>query len=635
MTIYLDTFKQAIKPDPYITISEWAEANFVLPKESTKEHGKYRIDRTPFVREVLDELSPMSAASEVVLIKPTQLAGTTIGIIFLMCIADLYPGPCLFITVTESLAKRFSKKRITPSIKLIPCLKDKIKTMKTRDSQNTILVKEFPGGSWLLAGSNAAASYRSEPAKYVILDDYDGFDMDIEGEGDPGELADRRTGSFADSKIYKNSTPTVKGASNIERDWENTSQGLFQVPCPHCMEYQYLVWGGKDSSFGIKFTRDDNGQVDEVWYECKFCHNRIDEHKKPWMLERGKYVHKYPERTSKRGFKYNALYSPLGWKNTWKIITEKFLAATREAKEGKPQKLKAWTNTMMADSWEERGASPEWEVLSQRRETYAEKFVPHDGLFLSCGVDTQDNRLAVLVRAWGVGEESWLIYHTEIWGDPNQDDVWDKLDMILNAGYQHESGHVLQIQSTFIDAMGHRTQPVYNYCRLRAPRIYAIQGIPGENKPIVGFKPTLVDVNFAGQVIKEGCQLWKIGVHQAKVTIYSRLNMPGHGAGVYHWHQAATDEYFKQLTAERLVLKYVKGYPRYEWTKEPGRANEALDIEVYAYAAAIRYGMNQPGFWPELKRYFDEKSKKKEEKPIITQENGRKWVEPKTGWLNR
>lgn len=610
MGLYNQTFKAAVLPDPYITFPEWAEEKFVLPKESSKEYGKYRIERTPFVREPLYELSPMSPTQEVVLIKPTQLAGTTIALIFLLGIADLYPGPAAFITVTVDMAKRFSKKRLTPSVKLLPCLKGKVKTIKSRDSQNTILMKEYPGGSWMLGGSNAAAAYRSESFKYVILDDYDGFDMDIEGEGDPGELADRRTGSFSDSKIYKNSTPTIKGASNIERDFEPTSQGYFNVPCPHCNEYQYLRWGGKDSGFGIMFTRDDDNQIVDVWYECEHCHKRIDEHKKAWMLEHGKYVHKYPSRP-KRGFKYNALCSPLGWKNTWKVIAEKFLIAAKDLKSGKPQKMKAWMNTMMAESWEEQGTSPEWESLSVRCEPYPDKHVPAGGLFLTAGVDTQDNRLAVLIRAWGRGEESWLVYHTEIWGDPNSPDVWDQLDMILNAGYQHTDGHILQVSSTCIDAMGHRTQAVYNYCRTRFPRIVAIQGIPGENKPIMGLKPSMVDVDWAGQIIKGGCQLWKVGGHQAKITIYSRLQMAGQGAGVYHWGHETTDEYFRQLTAEKLTLRYVKGYPRYEWVKDAGTANEALDIEVYAYAAALRFGMNRPGFWDEI-----EKSQRK--KPLKT-----------------
>lgn len=630
MSFALEVYSAAVKPDLYILMSKWAEDHFVLPRESTKEHGRYRIERTPFVREILDELSPMSPTTDVTLIKPTQLAGTTIAIIFMMCIAHLYPGPLLFITVTVELAKRFSKKRITPSINLMPCLEGKITTLKSRDARNTILTKEFPGGSWLLTGSNAAASYRSEPAKYVILDDYDGFALDIEGEGDPGELADRRTTSFSDAKIYKNSTPTLKGTSNIERDFEDSSQGFYNVPCPHCQGFQYLKWGGPDAPYGVKFIRDDDGQVMDVWYECEHCHGKISEHHKSAMLDGGKYIHKYPSR-SKRGFRYNALYSPLGWKMTWKVIAEKFLAAAHDLKHGKPQKMKAWTNTIMAETWEEEGEALEWESISQRRERYPEKIVPEGGLFLTCGVDTHDNRLALVVRAWGRDEQSWLIYHTELWGDPNNIDVWMALDQILDAQYEAENASALRIVSVCVDSQGHRTQAVYSYCRSRLPRTIAIQGVGGENKPILGVTPSFVDVDFGGEKIKNGCQLWSIGVYQAKVTIYARLRMAGMGAGVYHFHESTTDDYFKQLTAERLQLKYVKGFARYEWVKDPGRANEALDCETYAYAAAIRVGMGRPGFWDELEKIRAKQPEKPKERPEPEKKNG--WIQKKGGWL--
>lgn len=202
-----------------------------------------------------------------------------------------------------------------------------------------------------MAGSNSPAVYRSESVRYIILDDFDGFEADIGGEGDPGELADRRTGTFHNRKIYKNSTPTIKGLSNIERAYEASSQGQFEVPCPHCGELQYLEFGGKEADFGIKFERNDDGEIIDCWYQCKHCQGRIDEHEKEWMLPRGRYIHKYPHRPA-RGFKYNALYTPLGWVNSWKRITELFLAA-----KDNPEKLQTWTNTLMAEAFERKGGA--------------------------------------------------------------------------------------------------------------------------------------------------------------------------------------------------------------------------------------------------------------------------------------
>lgn len=631
--MYLEAFSRVVKSDPYILMSDWAEEKFQLAEYSA-ERGKYRLNRTPFMREILEVLSPQHPAQDIVLMKPTQLAGTTGSLIIICFGIDTGMGDMLMMMPTDNMAKRFSKKRLAKTIELMPDLKAKISPAKSRDSANTILDKVYSGGSITLSGSNSGASYRSDTYRVVIGDDLDGFEMDVGGEGDPGELLDARTGSISNSKVYKNSTPTLKETSLIYREYLSSSQGKFCVPCPYCNEFQYFKWGGKDAAFGIKFIRDENGDILEVWYECEFCHARIDEHKKPAMIEQGKYIYKYPNR-KKRGFQYNALYTPIGWKNTWPRLVEKFLVAKKELKTGQPQKMVTFTNTMMSEPWEGLGERPSWQMLAQRVEPYPEKFVPTGGLFLTCSVDTHDTRLDVLVKAWGRDEESWLIYYTKLWGDPNSPEVWAALDMIINAGYQHQDGYILHVLSVCIDSAGHRTPAVYNYCRTRYPKVVAIKGSTRDTAPIIGIKPATVDVTFGGQTIKSGCQLWTVGGYQAKTTIYSRLNLSGSGGGVYHWPQGTPDEYFKEITAESLKLRYVKGYPIYEWILEAGKANHALDLEVYGYAAAIRAGMNRPGFWDSIERDFKKKEVKRPEKEAKTEKkNG--FIPKTTGknWFN-
>lgn len=619
MTLYLESFAQAVKPDPDILMSEWAEEKFELA-EFAAEEGPYRLHRTPFTREILEELSSQNPTQYVVLIGPTQLGKSVVSLILICFGIDTGLGDMLMMVPTDILAKRFSKKRLAKTILLMPDLRAKVRPVKSRDSSNTILEKTFVGGSITLSGSGSDASYRQDTFRIVIGDDLDGIDPDIGGAGSPVELLDARTGPIINSKLYLNSTPRHKDTSLIYHAYKETSQGRFCVPCPECNEFQYLQWGSPDADFGIKFTRDEDGAVVDAWYQCEHCHCRIDEHQKPWMFERGKYIHKYPDR-KKRGFRYNALYTPLGWKNNWTLLSEKFITATKELKKGLPNKMVTFTNTIMAEPWEGRGESPSWEMLAKRVEPYHEQTVPRGGLILTCGVDTHDARLDVLVRAWGLGEESWLVYHGKLQGDPNSPEVWDALDMIINAGYQAEDGHIMQIVSVNIDALGHRTEAVKNYCRVRGRKVVAIRGTGKPTAPVMGIKPSSVDVTFGGQVIKGGCQLWTIGTYQAKTTIYSRLELAGQGAGVYHWPEGTTDEYFKELTAEKLRLKYVKGYPVHEWTIEAGRANHALDLEVYAYAAAIRAGMNRPGFWDSIERDLQ---KKEAEKPKAETDEKRK-----------
>lgn len=459
----------------------------------------------------------------------------------------------------------------------------------------------------MLTGSGSGASYRSESIKYLIIDDFDGIEVDIEGEGDPKSLADRRTGTYPGRKVFLNSTTTRKGTSNIERAYESSSQGKFNVPCPHCGGFQYPEWGGRDADHGVKFRRDKQGQVVEVWYVCIHCSKRIDEHQKGWMSQNGVYIHLYPERRVK-GYRYNALVTPIGWVNTWQYIAEEFLVAARELKEGNPQKYCTWLNTLMAEPYEEKGEQPGWSNLKARCEPYEPLTVPDGAKLLTAGTDVQHDRLAVSIYGWGKGEESWLVYHVEIHGNPLHEDVWQQHDQLINRHFRHASGVDLQVVSAGIDASdGHTTQAVRAYCRSRAPRVFALKGQAIANKPVVGM-PTKQDLNWKGLKIKDGVELWPVGADTAKSTLYARLHLTEPGPGYIHFYIGIEDEFFQQLTAEKIVTRFIKGYAIREWHNVRGnKRNEALDCWVYAYAAALRAGL------PYLQ--FDVVAKKEKPKP--------------------
>jgi len=580
--IYHDAFKAGLRPDPDLTVTEWADAYRMLPRKSSSEPGKYRSSRTPYVKEIMDALSPASRTQEIVVMKGTQLGFTELANNWFGYVADACPGPMMMIFPTSELAKDHSKQKLQPTIMDTPRLQNKVKEHKTRDSGNTIQTKEFPGGILFLSGSNSGAFFRSKSIRFLFLDDVDGFDADIGGEGDPAELAKRRTDTFGSrKKIMEVSTPTIKGISRIERSFLESDQRFYHVPCPHCGEFQRLEWGGEGADFGIKFDRDAEGTPTAAWYECAKCHERIEEHHKTEMLERGKWIPTQPERV-KRGYQISSLYSPLGWVS-WLQIVKEFL----EAKAFK-ERLKTWINTRLGRTFEEAGDQPEWNLLKARCEPYGVLTVPLGGLLLTAGVDVQDNRLAVVIRAWGRGEESWLVCWTEIYGDPAQQQVWADLDALLSRPFDHAAGKQIHVLCAAIDSGGHHTQAVYNFTR-QNPRYIAIKGQSQPGKPIIGH-PSLVDLTWRGEKITNGVQLWPVGADTAKSTIYARLKITEPGPGCYHWPIGIEDAYFIQLTAEKLITKYVKGFPRMEWVLV-GKNNEGLDCEVYSYAAAIRAGI--------------------------------------------
>lgn len=641
--IYLEPklSKRGFKPDPVMDLVEWADTFLYLPKESASEYGKYRSSRTPFVIEPLKELSMTSKTSKVIVEKPSQQAATTMGLIMILGIIDMWGGPIQIFFPTERLGTSFSKKRLDPTIRDTKRLQGKIKEKQSKDSSDTILEKIFPGGSLKIVGANSGASFRSETVKYLILDDFDDYEANIggaeKGEGDPGELAERRTGSFKRHKIYYNSTPTIRGLSNIDNAFLDSSMGFWSIPCPRCGKYQKLLWPQ------LKFDREN---LSWVYYECLFCQFKIPESDKATFLFQGKYIHEHPERKD-RGFNYNALSAPVGFHYTWKIIADTWLKSYKN-----PQKRKAFFNTLMAEAYEEEGSQPAWEIISARAEPYRITEVPERALILSAGVDVQENRLVLVVIGWGRDEEAWLLLKDEIYGNPEKKEVWNELDeKVLNRKWQHASGIDLVIISMAVDA-GYLPNVVYNYARIHQ-NVIAVKGQPGPGRPVIG-RPTKQDVDYEGKIIKNGVLLWPIGDFTVKTIIYNRLSQKKEAEtgpeipGYIHFPIGLEDDFYQQLTAEKKITRYVKGYPVEEWVKIQPR-NDYLDAFKYAYAAALRAGLQSVDFNRLEKDLEVEKEQieikkdetKKQESPIASQElQDRSGIDSirnfkRPSWINR
>lgn len=577
---------EGAKPAPEYTVSQWSDAKRILPSEGSVEPGRYRTARTPYCREIMDALSVYSGVDDVTVMKATQLGLTELGNNWFGYIVDTEPGPMLMVFPTDAVAEGHSTAKLGPTIEETPSLCEKIAPRKTRSAGNKIDRKKFPGGILFISGANSPANYRNKSIRYLMLDDLDGFPATVGSEGDPADLAEKRTDSYsARKKIYRNSTPTVKGVSKIEKFYKVSDQRRYYVPCPFCGKFQTLEWGGPKFKHGIKFKRDATGEIVAVWYECRHCHEAIDESHKPAMLAGGQWRAKYPNR-KKRGYQISSLYSPIGWVSWLQVATE-FLAA-----KDSPERLQVWTNTRLADVWDEEGSQPDWVVIKNRAEAYKLLTVPDGVAFLTAAVDVQANRLPVLVQGWGEGEQSWTILHTEIVGDPNRPETWEAVEGILQQPYRVDSelgAYAMYINTMAVDA-GYLANTVYNFCRTRPINTMAIKGASTAGRPIIT-TPALVDVTWQGEKIKDGCQLWTLGTDTAKSQIYSRLTMKKTGPGYYHFPFGLDDEFYLQLTAEKKITKYRNGFPIYEWAKVRER-NEVLDLQVYNLAAAIKAGMH-------------------------------------------
>lgn len=569
--MYREALLAGLRPDPLLSVSEWADEHRMLSSKASAEPGRWRTSRTPYLKEPMDCLGSTSGVQRVVMMFGVQLGKTESGLNWLGYVIHHAPGPMLLVQPTVDMAKRLSKQRLESLIAETPVLSERIAPARSRDSSNTMLSKEFPGGIMVVTGSNSATGLRSMPCRYLFADEVSSWPQDVDGEGDPLTLAERRTTTFARRKVLMTSTPTVKGLCRIEAEFEQSDQRRFFVPCPSCGAMQWLRWAQ---------MKWEKGKPETVRYECEHCKERFTEVNKGRMLAAGEWRATAPGDGKTAGFHLSSLYSPLGWKS-WRECVEDFVRAKADA-----PVLKTFVNTILAETWDEAaGGRVSAEILAERIEPYERGVVPDGVLLLTAGVDVQDNRLAVSIWGWGRDEEAWLIEHTEIWGDPSRGEVWKQLDVLVLGDYP-QGEKVLKVRQTCVDSGGHFTSEVYQYARERRPHgVVAIKGASSRGKPPIG-RESKVDLNLKGKTLKKGASVFLVGTDTIKDTVFGRLRHNDVGPGYLHFGKAATDEYFQQLTAERKVTRYSKnGLPQSEYVLGSGQRNEALDTLVYALAA--------------------------------------------------
>lgn len=573
-------FYQGLRPIERITVSQWADKFRFLSPVSSAEPGRYRTSRTPYLQGIMDCLSVHDPHKKIVFVKAAQIGGTEAGTNFLGYSMHIAPAPTMFVQPTDEMVKRLSKGRIDPLIEMCPELQQRVAPSKSRDSNNTITQKSFSGGVLILAGANSAAGLRSVPIRNLVLDEVDAYPQDLDGEGSPIDLAMARTRTFPNHKIFMLSTPTIEGVSAIAREFAETDQNYYQVPCPICGGMQPLIFAN------LKW---DDGKPDTVKYKCAHCGELIAERHKVEMLANGQWVPSKPERVNPDviGFHLNSLYSPYGW-HSWKQIIRDFLAAKENQ-----SKLKVFVNTTLGETWAERGEAPPYKNLYNRREQYKVNEVPADVCFLTAGVDVQRDRLELEIVGWCADKRSYSIDYRALEGDTAATKVWAKLAEVLAERWPRRDGMEFPIRLMAVDS-GYNTTHVYNFCRrFGVDRVIPIKG--QDNLGMAVSPPKSVDVTKAGKKVGRLRQ-WNIGVSFMKGELYAALRLEKDSDGTpppNYCHFPEYDEhFFRGLTAEEQVKRIIRGYPKYQWVKRYER-NEPLDCRIYARAAAVIIGLDR------------------------------------------
>lgn len=615
-------------------MTEWAEKHRIVSSERTANPGPFRA--WPFQREPMDVLSPHDPTEFVILMCAIQMLKTTAFENAIGCAIDQDPGPILLIQPRESDAEEFSKQSIDPMFRDTPVLRDKVVVKKSRDVGNTIDQKRFRGGSLVMLGAQTEENFMMRSIRYALGDEVDRWPRSFKREGSVVGLFINRTANFrGHRKVALASTPTVLGESVIAEWFELSDQRRFHVPCPFCGFHQVLKW--EQVRWG------DDVLAHDAHYECVSCEQKIPHWRKAWMLERGRWIKENPD-SEIAGFHLSRLYSPI---TPWGDLAVEFLAAKDD-----PAQLQKFVNTKLAEPWAHKGDSPDWEVIASRAEQYEKGTCPQGVLFLTAGVDIQRDRIEVQVNGWGRGKQRWLVDYRVIWGDTAQrnGEVWRALQAMLAESWPHNSGAQLPILRMAVDTGDAQSQTnAYDFCRVNREKVIAIKG---QATGVALLNQPQTSEASARRKKRGGLLLWGVNVSLAKQELYGHLRMKKPEDGTYPdgWfhHYRESDEFYQQLTAEKLVMaKNKKGYDAPEWQKT-GR-NEALDTANYNRAAAEHVGISKWGEarWKALEESFRPKPpgvkpepepakaepQAQQEKPKTASRPG--WLQGGGSWLRR
>lgn len=552
-----------LRPPPSLTVSEWAASYRILSSESSATPGSWSNDTTPYLTEIMDQFCD-PVIEHVTVMSSSQIGKTECLLNVLGYCIGQDPAPCLLVQPTVAIAESFAKDRLVPMLRDTPQLHSVVDLRRNNSKpiQDTMLHRTFKGGHVTLIGSNAPASLAARPIKILLLDEVDRYPPVLKSEGDVVALAVKRTTAFFNRKIFMVSSPTVAGVSRIEKEYLQGDQRKWFVPCPHCHELQFLELGGVEADFGLKWPEGEPGKAA---YQCKYCHELIPNHLKQAMLLHGEWRATAPSSSPRtRSYHINELSSPFV---SFGELAEHFLEAKKY-----PETLRTFFNTALGIPWEDQAEHIDPSSLMMRAEKY--ETIPDGVLVLTCGVDIQTDRIEAEVVGYGRNQESWGIVRKIIHGDPSQVAIWLQLDEFLKTTWAYQDQQI-GIAITCIDS-GYCTDQVYKFVLTRAARrIFAVKGVAGEGKTLVG-KP------LQARGLSRSIKVFPVAGNTAKDTIYAHLDAVD--GPTMHFPDSYPQEFYDQLTAEKCITKFKAGVSVRQYVKIRPR-NEALDIRCYSLAA--------------------------------------------------
>lgn len=601
--LFQRTLQTVLKPEPKLTVSQWAEQYRELDASSNIQ-GRWSNDATPYLVEIMDCLND-PVIREIYFCKASQIGGTEALINMLSYVITMAPGPSMIVYPTDDLAKEVSNNRLRPAFRTTKEVRRLFRETKSKE-----LELKFAAMTLFLNGANSPSKLASRPIKYLFFDEIDKMPGASKKEASPYNLAKERTKTYiSQRKIYACSTPTLRTNYiwNLHSNCEEVRH--YFVPCPQCGEMIELKFKQ------ILFAKDDEKtmSVEEraktAVYVCQECGCEIKDAEKPRMLREGRWIAVRKRGIGKPksvGFWINSLYSIF---LKWSDIAEEFLKDKDD-----PEELQNFTNSWLGEPWEETKLKTSEDTVMERQTDFPEFLVPSWTKFITAGVDVQETSLYYVIRAWGEFTTSQLITHGQVLH-------FRDIEEVMNREFETEDGRRMVVRLAFIDS-GWQPDATYDFCLNNSDWALPVKG---SSNPMQS-RYKISKINKEGSMAY-GMQLIMVDGGQFKDSIASRMRRPN-GNGSWMVYQGIDEEYCKQVTSEHKVSeRQANGQVRLVWKEKHSHAdNHYLDCEVYAMAAAEMCGVRSLHLQGE---------KQEAPKPAPREERTEEeqWIQANEGWL--
>lgn len=593
---------------------------------------------------------------EIYCMKAAQVLWTTALLAYLFNRVCASPAVMLGMFAGEGAAKKFSLTKLEPMGKATPEVAAKIDFSASRKSGNTVLRKSYDGGFLELFGSNAIWNVKSTTAHVVFVEEPDDANENVGNQGDSIKLLFERGKRVRHRKKILGGTPAVKGFSRVAEYIELSDKRVLPIRCHECDDYHVLTfeniigWEAEDTA-GEKHPVYGYNKPENATYVCPHCGVPWDDYQRKEniratvaiaMAAGDPYCGWTPTRTTKKtaGFtELNELYSCLPGAGVESLVAD-YLEAEYYASRGDNTKQIVFINSKLGRPYEYEDGRDDADALRENAKAdpesqLAQKVCPQAGLVITAGVDVQDNRLAIVIRAHGRSRKSWLMFADEIYAKGSTsneyDPVWTELDKILFDVFRREDGRAMYLEGVTIDSGGHATDAVYHWGLTRQKKYPAVKILVGKGSSSITNPPVFVhppagktlahkNPNKLTKADRKGVKLYIIGTNKAKDYLAEQMSANARGENRFHFYSQddLRTDYFDQLVAE---AKIPNKSGRFVWTQKSGCACEFWDCEVYAEHAARClkvHSMDEPA-WAAIEKRVNQADLFEKAPPLIPQ----------------